>query len=439
MEDQIQLGNHSHIRVGVFDVDGVLRSKLISKEKLIKVQTDGFGFCDVIFGWDVTDSCYSAIKDFGYPDEKVTLDQSTLRFIPWQDNRPFILGDFNHNKTGLSKACPRSLLKRTLSSFKEMGIEVKVGMDIEWFNFKKESYSSRKRNFKLPTPISQGMFGYSSSKLNENQNYVEHLLSGLEAFDIPLEGLHTETGDGVYEAAIAYDSALKFADKAALFKSSVKEIANIHGIVPSFMAKWNPSLPGCSGHLHISLWKEGTNLFYEEGGLSELAKQFIAGQLKALPEVLPMYAPTVNSYKRYVPGSWSAVTVSWGHENRTTAIRVVDAIKPEDYRVEMRVPGADANPYLSISAALASGLFGIENKLDLRVKATKGDEYQSSNNEKLPDFLAAATAQMNSSELAEQLFGKDFISHFVMTREWEWNEFKKAVTDWELKRYFEVI
>ena len=430
-----------HTRVGVFDIDGVLRSKLISDHKLQSAIESGFGFCNVIFAWDMADSCYDSIRDYGYPDENVRLDLSTKRSIPWQSKRDFILGDFSQNTSGLSQACPRSLLKRVLKRYEEQGYEVRVGMDIEWFNFKEDSHSLHQKGFANPTPITRGMFGYSTQRMNIYHDYVTQLLQDLEQFRIPLEGLHTETGGGVYEAALSHDKALDFADKAALFKASVKEIASLHGITASFMAKWTSELPGCSGHLHISLWKDGKNLMAGKGGnLSPLAHHFLAGQLFCLPELMPLYGPTVNSYKRYVPGSWAAISVSWGAENRTTAIRTITSPNHhKDTRIEMRVPGADANPYLSIAATLASGLYGIEEKLSLNIKATQGDEYNKTTNTLLPNNLGDAIAQMEKSEIPQRLFGQSFINHFLMTRKWEWQQYNRAVTDWERRRYFEII
>jgi glutamine synthetase len=209
------------------------------------------------------------------------------------------------------------------------------------------------------------------------------------------------------------------------------------------MAKWNTDLPGCSGHIHQSLWDEesGDNLFYDEGSdhkISKLLEHYIAGQLHCMPFILPMYAPTVNSYKRLVEGSWAATSVSWGVENRTTSLRVINH-GSDSMRLETRVPGADANPYLSMAASLASGLYGIKHKLSLDIEPTQGNEYENESTQQLPKTLDEATQQMKSSDISKELFGEAFTQHFIKTREWEWRQFVKNVTDWELKRYFEII
>ena len=265
----------------------------------------------------------------------------------------------------------------------------------------------------------------------------------LNKFNVPLEGLHTETGPGVLEAAIQYSELLEAADRATLFKTGVKEIAYKHGIMATFMAKISESLPGCGGHVHQSLWdKEGkNNLFFDDGDalkMSDTMKSYLAGQLHCLPFLLPMYAPTVNSYKRLVEGAWAPTTLTWGVDNRTVAARVLcSSGKPS--RLETRVIGSDANPYLAMAAALASGLYGIREKMKLTQPPTKGNGYREFAYGTLPTNLYEATQRMKSSDVARNILGHDFVDHFTGTREWEWRQSLKAVTDWEFKRYFEII
>ena len=303
-------------------------------------------------------------------------------------------------------------------------------------------HSLKEKEYTDPTPLTPGMFGYSVLRASQNSDYINDIFELLDGFGIPLEGIHTETGDGVYEAAITYDEILESADRAALFKTAVKEIASDYDLTASFMAKWNPDLPGCSAHIHQSLWGEkGTNLFFDtstDAGISTLMEHYIAGQLHCLPHILPMYAPTVNSYKRYVEGSWAATSVSWGIENRTTALRIINHGE-SSMRIENRVPGADANPYLSMAASLASGLYGIRHKLTLDAPPTKGNEYENEGSLSLPENLHKATEAMKNSEVAVELFGKAFVDHFIRTREWEWRQYKPGQKNWEMKRYFEII
>ncbi|MEQ9264667.1 MAG: glutamine synthetase family protein [Balneolaceae bacterium] len=433
------------VKFGVTDIDGVLRGKMVSTEKFIKALKENVGFCNVIFGWDVNDECYenSEVSGWhtGYPDAFATIDPSSYRNIPWEENKPFFIGDFSDSDL-MSGVCPRSLLKRIRTRAKEMGFIPKFGAEFEWFNFDETPQSLHQKNYSAPTPLTPGMFGYSVLRASQNGGYFNGLFDWLHDFRIPLEGIHTETGDGVYEAAITYDEILESADRAALFKTAVKEIAYQYDLMASFMAKWNPDLPGCSGHIHQSLWsQDNENLFYDENSehsLSDLARHYIAGQLHCLPHILPIYAPTVNSYKRYVTGSWAATTVSWGVENRTTALRVINNSQ-NSLRIENRVPGADANPYLTMAASLASGLYGIQNELELKLPATSGNEYENTNSLPMPKNLQDAVTAMKESEIAVELFGDDFVDHFIRTREWEWSKFDPEQSNWEMKRYFEII
>jgi glutamine synthetase len=285
------------------------------------------------------------------------------------------------------------------------------------------------------------MFGYSALRASTHAEFLHQLLDNLREYDVELEGLHTETGPGVYEAAIRYAPLLKAADKAALFKTVVKEIAARNGLIVTFMAKVNASLPGSSGHLHQSLWNAdgNKNLFYDKKdprGISELMRQYIGGQLALMPEVMAMICPTINSYKRTVPGTWAPVGVSWGVENRTTALRAIPG-GAKSTRVEYRLAGADGNPYLAMAAALASGLHGIENRME-PAAAVAGSAYDG-NLPALPRSLAESTARMKSSAAVRAIFGDIFVDHFTATREWEVKQFEKAVTNWEMERYFEII
>ena len=437
--------NLHKIKFAFADIDGVLRGKVIHTQKFLAGLDDGYGFCEVVFGWDSSDACYDAVDvtgwQTGYPDKPCRIDLNTFRTVPWQDDLPFFLADFSKADGNDLYTCPRSLLKRIAKEAENMGFKAEFAQEFEWFNFKETAETLEQKSYTRLDTLSRGMFGYSILRTSEHYNYYNDLFDLLYKFDVPLEGLHTETGPGVYEAAILHDEVLAAADKAVLFKTAVKEIAAKHGIMASFMAKWNADLPGCSGHIHQSLWQNGVNLFYDANnskGMSQLCEQYIAGQLYCMPHILPMYAPTINSYKRLIEGAWAPTTLTWGVDNRTTALRVLHP--SVDYtRVETRVPGADSNPYLAMAAALASGLYGIKNKMSLHIKPTQGNGYLDTQNGKLqPDLLSAAT-DMQQSALAKELFGDAFVQHFTTTRLWECSRYAKHVSDWELKRYMEII
>lgn len=439
--------NIDKIKFAFADIDGVLRGKVIHHKKFTDGLQKGYGFCDVIFGWDSSDVCNNNIEltgwHTGYPDQLCRIDLSTFRTVPWQDNIPFFLADFSKADGDDLPACPRSLLKRITKECESLGFYPEFAQEFEWFNFRETPQSLQEKSFTNLETLTPGMFGYSILRTSENSDFYYDLFNLLMQFGIPLEGLHTETGPGVYEAAILHDHVMEAADRAVLLKTAIKEIAYQHGIMATFMAKWNENLPGCGGHVHQSLWSKdkAENLFFnadDVNKMSDLHKHYLAGQLYCLPHILPMYAPTINSYKRLVEGAWAPTTVTWAVENRTTAFRVINT-SPNYTRLETRIPGSDTNPYLVMAAALASGLYGLKNKLPLDFPATSGNGYQDTKNGTIPSNLLDAANIMKDSKIANELFGEGFVSHYTKTRLWECKQFAKSVTDWELKRYFEII
>ena len=347
------------VKVAICDIDGILRGKYISREKFLSAKEKGFGFCNVVFGWDSADVCYDNSKytgwHAGYPDAEARIDLESERLIPWENNTPFYLADFQDAEGAPLAVCPRNLLKKSIENLKELGFEAKVGFEFEWFNFSEDSDSINEKNFSGMVPITPGMFGYSLIRASQRNEYFHDLFDGLSAFGIPLEGLHTETGPGVYEAAISWSRPLEAADRATLFKTAVKEIAQRHGIVPTFMARWNEELPGSSGHMHQSLKHVGgESAFFDPSDphkMSDTFKHYLAGILELLPELTVLLAPTINSYKRLVEGFWAPTRANWGIDNRTTALRVISGSK-NSTRLEVRAGGADINPYLALSACL---------------------------------------------------------------------------------------
>ena len=427
------------VKLGGFDIDGILRGKYVSLEKFWGVAEGGLGFCDVIFGWDSGDQLYDNAQvtgwHSGYPDAHATVDLSTYRRIPWEENTAAFLLDFE------VPASPRQLLMAVEAKARSMGFTLKCASEYEFFMFKETPQSVREKGYANLTPLSPGMFGYSWLRASENAPLVHALQDGLNAFDIEIEGFHTETGPGVYEAALKYDSLIRAADKAALFKTAAKEICARHGVMPCFMAKWNKDLPGCSGHLHQSLWSlSGEPLFHDpraqRGMMSKLMQHYVAGQVALMPAMTALIAPTINSYKRMVRGAWSPTLATWGVDNRTTALRVIPG-SPNSTRVEYRFAAADMNPYVALAASVASGLYGIEKELPLPPETT-GNGYEA-RAEPLPSTLRAATEALAKSREMREILGAEFVDHYLRTRDWECRQFEAAVTKWELERYFEII
>jgi glutamine synthetase len=444
--DRIKKSGSKKVKVAITDIDGVLRGKYVHVEKFLSALNSGFGFCNVVFGWDSADACYDNARytgwHTGYPDAAVRLDPNTYREVPWDAGVPFLLGEFVDESGGPLAICPRQLLRAVLKRLDAAGFSAKASLEYEFFHFRETPHTLAENDYVNPEPLTPGMFGYSLLRLNQHREYVNALMDELLAFGVPIEGLHTETGPGVMEAALVYSEPLEAADRAVLFKTGSKEIAKRFGIMPTFMAKWNPDLPGSSGHIHQSLWDRAgkKNVFFDEkrpGSMSRLFEHYVAGQIACLPDLLPLYAPTVNSYKRLVEGAWAPTRANWGFDNRTTALRVISG-GAKSTRLETRVNGSDSNAYLALAAALASGLYGIEQELKLG-PAVVGSGYADQKAKTLPRNLQDATERFEQSRLARSFLGDAFVDHFAASRSWEVRQFSRAVTNWELKRYFEII
>jgi glutamine synthetase len=299
----------------------------------------------------------------------------------------------------------------------------------------------------LPS-LTDGMFGYSLTRPIHNQDYYYGIFDTCKAFGCGIEGWHTESGPGVFEAALEFGEIQGMADKAALFKYVVKSLGTKYGITPCFMAKPRQGLPGNSGHMHISLVdKDGNNLFARDekdenapysdlAYISDIGRHFLAGILDGLPDIMPLVAPTVNSYKRLVENFWAPVTVSWGLEHRAASIRLLSppTASKKSTRFEIRVPGADTNPCYVLAAILALGWRGVEKKLEIKVPALgKEDEVGGSSDQgqRLAKSLKEATATFARKEsIAREVFGDEFVDHFAGTREHEIRQWDEAVTDW---------
>ncbi|HEV2417359.1 MAG TPA: glutamine synthetase family protein [Terriglobia bacterium] len=434
------------VKIGGFDVDGILRGKYISSNKFFSVAESGLGFCDVIFGWDCADALYDRPSvtgwHTGYPDATARIDLSTFRILPWEPNTAFFLLDFFRSDRKPLAVSPRQVLRRIVEHAESMGYSPRAAIEYEYWLFREDPHSAREKRFLNLAPMTPGMFGYSLLRASVHSDLAHAILDAAHALNIEIEGHHTETGPGVYETAIRVDDALRAADKAALFKTAVKVVAQKRGLMATFMAKWNAALPGSSGHIHQSLMdlRARRNLFYggSDRALSPLMGHYLGGQLALMPEFAVMFLPSINSYKRTAPGtkSWAPVNATWGVDNRTTALRAL-LTGPKTTRVEHRLPGADANPYLALAASLASGLYGVEQRL--KPPKAAANAYDSEDAAPLPRTLKEANDLFIKSRAARDWFGGEFVDFYSLTRDWEVRQFERAVTDWELERYFESI
>lgn len=433
-----------HVKVGVFDIDGVLRGKLIHRDKLISALSSGLGFCDVILGWDCEDHLYDSASFTGwrtaFPDATVRLLPETFRHGANSHDIPLILGEL----VGPAETvCPRAVLRRVLKKADELGYAVKAGVEFEFFVFNETPETIREKRYQQLKPLSSGNFGYSVLRSEVHAELHAELLAFCDRMDLTIECLHPETGPGVLEAALCADEALMAADKASLFKTMTKVFFQRRGLIATFMAKWNPDLPGSSGHLHSSLIDKSTGrgTFFDAGkpqGISDVMRWYIGGQQRLMPDFLAMVACTVNSYSRLVPGFWAPTTATWGYENRTCAIRAIGGSESTQ-RSEYRVAAADINPYIALAAAIGSGIWGVEHQIEPTAPVVGNAYSQDSGQQALPRTLKEAASALRRSEVATTLFGDEFVDHYAFTREWEEDQARRAVTDWQLARYFEII
>ena len=440
----------THVKMGLSDIDGILRGKYLRRDKAAGVLRDGLGFCNVVLGWDSADQLYDNTRYTGwhtaYPDAWARIVPDTCRELPLEQsnghNMLFFLGEFADEAS--AKICPRRLLHRVIAKAEGMGFDPYAALEYEFFVFDETPQSVREKGYRNLKPWTPGYFGYSVLRSSVNADFYRQLMELSEQMDMPIEGLHTETGPGVLEAALAVDRVAAAADKAMLFKTFTKALAQKNGLMATFMAKWSHDYPGQSGHIHLSLKDRasGKGAFFDADAphrMSATQRHFMAGVQRYLPEFFAMFAPTVNSYSRLVPGYWAPLDATWGVENRTTALRLIPGSE-KSQRVEVRIGSADANPYVALSAALGAGLLGIEQKLEPH-PIVEGNAYTQTFDEALrfPATLWEAAQRLKASSAARSVFGDPFVEHFAATREWEEREFRRHVTDWELQRYFEII
>jgi len=435
-----------YIKIGLHDVDGIMRGKYVNRAKFFSALDNGLSFCDVVLGWDSNDQLYTAPDTAftgwhtGYPDAPVRVLPDTCRDIPFEPGMLLFLCEFEGEAAEL---CPRQLLHRVLDRAGDMGFDAFAAFEYEFFLFDETPETIRQKGYRDLKPITPGYFGYSMLRSSVKAELYQSLLGLGLAMDFPIEGLHTETGPGVLEAAIAVDGAANAADKAALFKTFTKVWAQRQDMMATFMAKWSNEYPGQSGHIHISLRDEdGQSVFHDASdphGMSKIQRHFVAGQQRLMPQWMAMLAQTVNAYTRLVPGFWAPTDATWGIENRTTALRVIPG-SAKSQRVEFRLGSADANPYIALAAALGAGLYGIAHELEPTAMVT-GNAYEQEQPKELslPVDLATAAAALRDSAAAREYFGAGFVEHYAASREWECREFRRHVTDWELSRYFEII
>ena len=444
----VRADSSSKVKVAVTDIDGVLRGKYLHKDKFRSAVDGGFGFCDVVFGWDMTDSVYDNAQltgwQHGFPDALAQLDLATGRNVPWDDDVPFFLGDFiNADGTPLP-LCPRQLLKRVLAARREARLAADVRARVRVVQLRRNAAElGREERASTRRRSRPGMFGYSLLRANANREYFNALMDEMLRFGVPIEGLHTETGPGVYEAAIQFSEALECADRGVLFKTGAKEIGARFGIMPSFMAKWSAQYPGCSGPRAPVADRRQEELCSHDAEEQHARHEQAVRELSRRPD-------------RRADGIRADVLAH--HQQLQAAGRRLlgagqaDLGDRQPHRELPRDPGL-AEEHAARNAlprrrhqSLPRGGGGARRRPARRRKETEAHRAADHRHQpgRRKHSARAAHAERNDrifrrSDIARDWFGDAFVDHFAATREWEWRQWQDAVTDWELKRYFEII
>jgi glutamine synthetase len=443
LEKLIAVGDIDTVIVAFTDMQGRLTGKRVSARLFLdEVAAHGAECCNYLLAVDVemntVDGYSMSSWQTGYGDMVMTPDFATLRRIPWLPGTALVMADLSWDDGSPVTAAPRSILKNQIERLAERGLVPYVGTELEFMVFDntyREAWSLGYRGLTKATDYNVDYAMLASTRL---EPLLRDIRLGMDGAGMFCEGVKGECNFGQQEIAFRYDHALVTCDNHSIYKNGAKEIADQHGKSLTFMAKFDER-EGNSCHIHISLrGRDGSAVFADAGaehGMSGLFRSFVAGQLATLRELTLFYAPNINSYKRFVEGSFAPTAVAWGMDNRTCAVRVVG--HGHGMRMECRAPGGDVNQYLAVAALIAGGLHGIEHELAL-ADPVQGNAY-TSDAERLPTTLAEAGELFAKSEVARAAFGDDVVAHYLNNARVELAAFNAAVTDWERVRGFERL
>ena len=434
---QDDLSQFKDVHVGLFDLDGLFCHKLMSGPKAAKLARSGYSFCDVIHAWDSAERQWQ--DDRPYIDRPARIDAGTLRRWPFGPDAALAIADFTGDYGALS---PRNQLARQLDRATELGFGVTAAFEYEFFLLNETPDTLRAKKYRDLDHFAKNNRTYSLQSAAAHGALFDGLRDVMATLDVGLDSLHTELGPGCFEAPLAAAPGIKAADDAALFRNFARAYFARNGLTTVFMSKLDPDLSGQSGHFHISLQRDGGPAFCDADapdGLSGTARAFIGGLLVLMPEMLVLSAQTVNAYKRLVPGAWAPTWASWGVQNRTCAVRIVND-SPESTRVEFRVPAADSNPHAVMALCLAAGLHGIETGATPPPPTTASAyDIAPPAAARFPRDLVEATDRLDASATARTLMGDAFIDHWVRSRRHEVSDYLRHVSAWEIERYIELF
>ena len=447
LRSMVESGAVDTVLVVFPDQQGRLVGKRVMGQYFLDVVAEGsMEACNYLLAVDVDMTPlpgYQAFNwDQGYGDLSAVPDLETLRLVPWLERTALVLCDVvdEQDRTPIDVA-PRSILKAQEARAAALGLTVNIGAELEFFLFKDSYAEAATKRYHGLVPHSDVIEDYHILQTTRDEYLIRDIRNGLQGAGVPVEFSKGEAGKGQHEINLVYATACEMADRNTIYKNGAKEIAESHGRSLTFMAKYAMDEVGSSCHIHSSLWDaDGTrSLMWDDDAphhLSDTFRHWLGGLVHCSRELALLFAPTVNSYKRFQPDSWAPTAVAWGLDNRTCGLRLVG--HGQGYRVESRIPGADVNSYHAFAGVIAAGLWGIEHELDPG-EPFVGNAYVDPDVAHIPSTLVEAIELFRGSEVARHAFGEEVHHHILNTAEQEWAAFNRAVTDWELQRNFEQL
>ena len=439
LRELVGKGDIETVVAGFTDHYGRLMGKRFDAEMFVEdIVKNGGHACDYLLTVDMEMDPVPGYKfanwQLGYGDFHLVPDLATLRIASWLEKSALVLCDVKSEKThDYVAVAPRTILRRQIDLAREKGFQAFAATELEHYLFRTGYRDAARQGYRELEAAGWYLEDYHILQGTRTEGFHAAARRHLKHSGVPVETSKGEWGAGQHELNIRYAEALEMADRHTVFKQCLKEVADAAGMSVTFMAKFAADQAGSSCHIHFSLWRDGKNAF---DGHSDAFRWFLGGWLAHVPDVMVFYAPTVNSYKRYVDASWAPTRLAWSNDNRTAGFRVVGA--GAGTRIECRIPGADCNPYLALAAALASGLEGVKNRIE-PPEAFVGDIYAAKDLPRVPYTLADAVKAFTTSAFAKRAFGEEVVEHYGHFFATEAAAYDKAVTDWERARYFERI
>ena len=447
LRKRVATGDVDTVIVGFTDHYGRLMGKRYSADFFIQeTAANGTHGCDYLLTTDMEMEPVAGYRfaswEQGYGDFHLVPDMSTLVVASWLQKTALVLCDVGSSKSEeLVRVAPRSVLRQQVNAARDLGFTTIAASELEYYVFQDGYRQAAEREYRGLQPAGWYLEDYNILQGTRTEGFTAAVRRHLNDSGVPVESSKGEWGLGQHELNVRYAEALQMADRHVVFKQCLKEVAEQAGLSVTFMAKFAQDRAGSSCHIHLSLWRDGTNAFSGDSELgpvkcSDVFGWFLGGWIAYTPDVMVFYAPTINSYKRYVDASWAPTRLAWSYDNRTAGFRVVG--HGPSLRIECRIPGADCNPYLAIAASLASGLEGIRNRTE-PPECFSGDVYAARHLARVPHTLKEATDTFAASAFAKSAFGVDVVEHYAHFFRTEEAAFRVAVTDWERRRYFERI